>query len=113
MRVIDLGGTHGPQEQYIDLNRLGLTDGSTCTLKMFFAERRRNGANCLIDTNIAFETVREPEATDPTIALATIRAARATVRANLAAGDYEEGFDRSAAQRPHYRREFGAVQFAP
>ena len=32
---------------------------------------------------------------------------------NLAAGDYEEGFDRSLAKRPHYRREFGAVQFAP
>ena len=113
MLVVDLGGTHSPQEQYIDLNRLGLADGSTCTLKMFFAERRRNGANCLIDTNIAFETVREPEATDPTIALETIRAARAAVRANLAAGDYEEGFDRSLANRPHYRREFGAVQFAP
>jgi fibro-slime domain-containing protein len=108
--VIDLGGTHGPQEQRIDLNRLGLADGSTCTLKMFFAERRRIGSNCMIDTNIAFETVREPEATDPTIALETVRAARAEVRARLAAGDYEEGFDRSPAQRPHYRREFGAVR---
>jgi hypothetical protein len=110
MLVIDLGGTHGPQEQRIDLNRLGLADGSTCTLKMFFAERRRIGSNCMIDTNLAFETVREPEATDPTIALETVRAARAEVRARLAAGDYEEGFDRSPAQRPHYRREFGAVR---
>ncbi len=113
MLVIDLGGTHSPLEQYIDLNRLGLADGSTCTLKMFFAERRRWGSNCLIDTNIAFETVREPEATDPTIALETVRASRTAVRARLAAGDYEEGFDRSPAKRPHYRREFGAVQFAP
>ncbi|MBI1304530.1 MAG: fibro-slime domain-containing protein [Phycisphaera sp.] len=110
MLVIDLGGTHSPQEQRIDLNRLGLADGSTCTLKMFFAERRRNGSNCLIDTNLAFETVRVPEATDPTIALETVRAARAEVRAKLAAGDYEEGFDRSPAQRPHYRRAFGAVR---
>lgn len=113
MLVVDLGGTHSPLEQYIDLNRLGLADGSTQTLKMFFAERRRNGSNCRIDTNIAFETVREPEATDPTIALETVRAARALVRANLAAGDYEEGFDRSLGRRPHYRREFGAVEFAP
>jgi len=113
MLVIDLGGTHVPQEQRIDLNRLGLADGSTCTLKMFFAERRRNGSNCLIDTNLALETVREPETTDPTIALETVRAARAEVRARLAAGDYDDGFGRDPGQRPDYRRQYGAVQFAP
>ncbi len=37
--VIDLGGTHGGLEQYVDLTRLGLVNGETYRLDLFYAER--------------------------------------------------------------------------
>jgi fibro-slime domain-containing protein len=50
--VIDLGGVHAATEQYVDLNRLGLTDGQEYELDFFFAERHRTQSNFRIQTNL-------------------------------------------------------------
>jgi fibro-slime domain-containing protein len=50
--VIDLGGVHAAQDQFVDLNRLGLIDGETYTLDFFFAERHRTQSNFRIQTNL-------------------------------------------------------------
>jgi fibro-slime domain-containing protein len=61
--VIDLGGVHGAQQQYVDLNRLGLTDGETYTLDFFFAERHRTQSNFRIQTNLRLESQELPAVT--------------------------------------------------
>ncbi len=54
--VVDLGGTHGSAgSQYVDLNRLGLTDGDTYPLDLFNAERMTNGSNYAFQTNLILE----------------------------------------------------------
>ncbi|MCA9290418.1 MAG: fibro-slime domain-containing protein [Phycisphaerales bacterium] len=58
--VIDLGGVHSATEQYVDLNRLGLEDGATCTLSFFFAERHRTQSNFRIVTNLELESIQLP-----------------------------------------------------
>ena len=55
--VIDLGGVHGAIDQYVDLNRLGLTDGETYQLSFFFAERHRTQSNFRIQTNLVLESI--------------------------------------------------------
>jgi len=50
--VIDLGGVHGAIDQYLDMSRLGLTDGEDYTLDFFFAERHRTQSNFRIATNL-------------------------------------------------------------
>ncbi|MCP4759131.1 MAG: fibro-slime domain-containing protein [Planctomycetes bacterium] len=50
--VIDLGGVHAAVEQYIDLDRLGLTNGESYTLDFFFAERHRTESNFRISTSL-------------------------------------------------------------
>ncbi|MHC5024198.1 MAG: fibro-slime domain-containing protein [Planctomycetota bacterium] len=50
--AIDLGGVHAAHDQWLDLNRLGLTDGQTYQLDFFFAERRRTHSNFRIWTNL-------------------------------------------------------------
>ena len=50
--VIDLGGVHSATEQYVDLDRLNLTDDQTYTLDFFFAERHRTQSNFRIQTNL-------------------------------------------------------------
>jgi fibro-slime domain-containing protein len=59
-KVIDLGGVHSAQEQTVDLNRLGLTDGEKYTLAFFYAERNTTQANCRIETNLVLESVQLP-----------------------------------------------------
>lgn len=54
--VIDLGGVHAAEEQYVDLNRLGLVDGQTYDLAFFFAERHRTQSNFRIQTNLMLES---------------------------------------------------------
>jgi fibro-slime domain-containing protein len=54
--VIDLGGVHSAQEQYVDLDRLGLEDGETYPLDFFYAERHRTQANCRIQTNLVLNS---------------------------------------------------------
>jgi len=53
--VIDLGGTHYPLEQFVDLTRLGLVDGRSYTLDIFHAERQPNGSNFRFQTNLLLE----------------------------------------------------------
>lgn len=59
--VIDLGGVHAAEEQYVELDRLGLVDGEVYTLDFFFAERHRTQSNFRIQTNIPL--VSEPPIT--------------------------------------------------
>ena len=49
--AIDLGGIHGATTQYVDLDRLCLTDGEEYVLSFFFAERHRTQSNMRIRTN--------------------------------------------------------------
>ena len=48
MNVIDLGGVHTAIEQEVHLNRLGLVDGQTYPIAIFYAERHRPAANLKI-----------------------------------------------------------------
>lgn len=50
--VIDLGGAHWVKEQHIDLGRLDLSDGETCRLDLFYAERHREHARLRVRTNV-------------------------------------------------------------
>ncbi len=50
--VVDVGDRHWPRGQFVDLDRLGLADGETYALDLFFAERRKFGSNCRITTNM-------------------------------------------------------------
>jgi fibro-slime domain-containing protein len=50
--AIDLGGLHAPMEQFGLLDRMGLEDGKTCLLSIYFAERHRNGSTLLIHTDL-------------------------------------------------------------
>jgi fibro-slime domain-containing protein len=50
--VVDLGGVHSAQEQFLDFERLGLVDGETYDLDFFFAERHRTQSNFRIVTNL-------------------------------------------------------------
>jgi fibro-slime domain-containing protein len=61
--VIDLGGVHSAEQQYVELNRLGLADGENYTLDFFFAERHRTQSNFRMQTNIALESVELPAVT--------------------------------------------------
>lgn len=54
--VIDLAGVHAAVDQFVDLNRLGLTDGESYTLDFFFAERHRTQSNFRIQTNLLLST---------------------------------------------------------
>ena len=59
--VIDLGGTHGSTGwQYVDLNRLGLTDGETYPLDLFNAERMTSGSNYRFQTNLVLTDAMFP-----------------------------------------------------
>jgi fibro-slime domain-containing protein len=37
--VVDLGGTGAPYGHYVDLDRLGLDDGATCEMRLYYANR--------------------------------------------------------------------------
>ncbi len=51
--VIDLGGVHRAKSQFIELDRLGLVDGTTCRLDIFYADRHRMHAKLGIITNVS------------------------------------------------------------
>ena len=53
--VIDLGGTHGPVEQFVDMTRLSLVDGRKYSLDIFHAERQTKGSNFRFQTNLILE----------------------------------------------------------
>ncbi|MHC4275164.1 MAG: fibro-slime domain-containing protein, partial [Planctomycetota bacterium] len=50
--VVDLGGYGFNKVQYVDLDRLGLEDGTPATLKLFHAQRQRGLAIFRLRTNI-------------------------------------------------------------
>ena len=50
--VVELAGTHGEREQYLDLNRVGLAHGDTYKLSLFHAERQTDGSNFRFQTNL-------------------------------------------------------------
>ncbi len=50
--VIDLSNTHAPAEQFVDMNRLSLTDGQEYMLQIFQAERQTNGSHFAFTTNL-------------------------------------------------------------
>ncbi len=54
--VIDLGGTHSPMEQVVDMTGLGLVDDETYTMDLYHAERQTNGSNFRFQTNVELET---------------------------------------------------------
>ena len=67
--VIDLGGVHRAKSQFVDLERLGLTDGATCRLDFFYADRHRMHARLGIVTNV--RNLRSaPAGSEPTTASA-------------------------------------------
>ena len=53
--MIDLGGTHGPTEQFVDMTRLNLVDGQRYSLDIFHAERQTNGSNFRFQTDLNLE----------------------------------------------------------
>ncbi len=58
--VIDLGGVHSASEQYVDVNRLGMTDGAVYQLDFFFAERHRTQSNFRVTTNLPLVSTALP-----------------------------------------------------
>lgn len=61
--VIDLGGIHSATEQFVDVDRLGLTDGEDYTLDFFFAERHRTQSNFRIVTSLHLDDPYTPSIT--------------------------------------------------
>ncbi|MBN2804100.1 MAG: fibro-slime domain-containing protein [Deltaproteobacteria bacterium] len=53
LRVIDLGGIHGPEAAEVELDTLGLTEGEVYPMDIFHAERNPAGSNFRIETNIS------------------------------------------------------------
>ena len=57
--VADLGGVNGSPEQWVHMNRLGLTDGETYRIR-FFKSDRSGVARFHLVTNIPFQSVVQP-----------------------------------------------------
>ncbi len=55
--VVDLGGRHSAKSMYVDLARLGLTNGQTYPLDIFIMERRTSGSNSRLTTSFALQEV--------------------------------------------------------
>jgi fibro-slime domain-containing protein len=52
--AIDLGGLHPPASGSVNLDTLGLTQGTEYDIELFNAERHSTGSNFRVDTNLAF-----------------------------------------------------------
>jgi fibro-slime domain-containing protein len=65
--AIDLGGMHNNASQVVELDRLGLEEGKTYPMKIFYAERRRPYAYFRMATTfpIASPIPAAPKASDP------------------------------------------------
>jgi len=53
--ALDLGGTHTPLEETIDLDKLGLTRGRRASLDLFYAERHTKKSSLRIETTAQLE----------------------------------------------------------
>ncbi len=58
--VIDLAGVDYAMDQYIDLDRLGLSDGQACELRVFYASRNSESPAFNFRTNIPLITAEPP-----------------------------------------------------
>lgn len=59
--VVDLGGPHNATAQSIELDRLTwLNDGTTYTMKVFYADRRKTASNLRIETTLELQPVQPP-----------------------------------------------------
>ena len=58
--VIDLGGVHAALDQYIEIDRLRLSDGDVYQIDFFFAERHRTQSNFRIQTNMPIVSTELP-----------------------------------------------------
>lgn len=61
--VADLGGIAGAEEQFVELNRLGLVDGKTYTLRFFMGERHQPQSTFRFSTTVELETFVLPTVT--------------------------------------------------
>jgi len=53
--ALDLGGMHDPLEKTVELDNLGLTQGSPASLDIFFAERHTSDSHFRIETSIKLD----------------------------------------------------------
>ena len=58
--VVDLGGMIAGTEQRVDLDRLGLTDGETYEIDIYFAQRQNLESLFWLRTNIPLWTTVPP-----------------------------------------------------
>mgnify|MGYP000886511626 CR=1 FL=1 len=56
--VVDMGGTHTAESQYVDLDRLGLTAGQPVHVQLFYAQRATSNAGFRLRTNLVLSTSR-------------------------------------------------------
>ncbi|MEN9309127.1 MAG: hypothetical protein RL173_3059, partial [Fibrobacterota bacterium] len=50
--AVDLGGTHGPESTYVNLDKLKLREGSVYPFDIFYCERQTNGSSIQIRTTM-------------------------------------------------------------
>jgi fibro-slime domain-containing protein len=82
--AVDLGGMHGATWQIVEMNRLGLEEGKTYPIKVFFTDRRRPHSHLRIATNFPIASPLPPAPpTNPMSALADIERQRNAVRAEF------------------------------
>lgn len=66
--VVDLGGTHEPTSETINLDDLGLVKGNTYDFDLFFAERNKYGSYLKFQTVVKSQTTSSPTpSTSPTL----------------------------------------------
>lgn len=59
--VLDLGGVHGAESASVDLTTLGLTEGQSYSLDVFFAERHTVASDFAMQTSLVLESPTVPE----------------------------------------------------
>ena len=57
--VVDIGGVHNPLTGNVNLDTLGLVEGSNYSFKIFFAERQESGSSFKMATSMDLRTRRE------------------------------------------------------
>jgi len=58
--VLDMGGTHAPAMQFVDFDRLGLSDGEDYELRIFMAKRRHTRNLVQMATNVVLRAGNTP-----------------------------------------------------
>ncbi|MBI1304529.1 MAG: fibro-slime domain-containing protein [Phycisphaera sp.] len=108
--VSDISGVQNQEvEQYIDLTRLGLSNGENYEVKLFYASRKDNASILKIATNIVGSDGDASGEGDGDTALARLRDALEAVQQRLEDGDFDPADARFGNITPAARRNFGAV----